>query len=147
MADKKVIYVGSDHAGYELKEELKKHLAGRELKILDLGAFSVDVVDYPDIAREVCEKIIDYPGSFGLLICGTGTGMNIMANKQGGIRSAVCTSEEMAQLARQHNDANVLCLGARLISNELAKKILDAFLDTEFSGEERHKRRIDKMEG
>ncbi len=145
-AVKRTIYIGSDHAGYEMKESLKKHLTEKGVKFLDLGAFNNDTVDYPDMAREVCEKIVDEKGSLGVLICGTGVGMMMTANKRVGIRAAVCTHELMAKMARLHNDANVLCLGSRIIGSELAKQVLDVFLATEFEDEERHKRRIAKME-
>jgi len=144
---KKNLYIGSDHAGYDLKENLKKHLTAKGVKFVDLGTFSGDAVDYPDIAREVCEKVIEEKDSLGILICGTGIGMMMSANKYKGIRAAVCTHEMMAKMARAHNNANVLCLGSRVIGAELAKHILDVFLATEYEGEERHERRIKKMEG
>lgn len=141
----RVIYLGSDHAGFEMKAEFKKFLGGKSIKFVDLGAFSTDAVDYPDIAREVCEKIIDEKGSLGVLICGTGIGMSMAANKHPGIRAALCTSVEMAQMSRQHNDANVLCLGARIMAMDLAVQVLDTFLNTSFSNEERHVKRIEKI--
>jgi ribose 5-phosphate isomerase B len=145
MAEK-FIYIGSDHAGYELKETLKKYLAEKGRKFLDLGAFSTDSVDYPDIAREVAEKVVEEKNSLGVLICGTGIGMMMTANKQPGARAAVCTHELMAKMARAHNDANILCLGSRIIGTDLAKHILDVFLETEFEKEERHERRVKKIE-
>jgi ribose 5-phosphate isomerase B len=141
-----IVYIGSDHAGFEMKEEIKKYLTGKSIKFLDLGAFSHDSIDYPDIAREVAEKVVEDKAGIGILICGTGIGMMMAANKQPGIRAAVCTNDLMAKMARMHNDANVLCLGSRIISPELAKQLTDIFLDTEFEDEERHKRRIAKME-
>lgn len=146
MTPEKIIYIGSDHAGYNLKEQLKKHIADRKLKFVDLGCFSTDSVDYPDIAREVCEKVVDDSNSLGVLICGTGTGVMISANKLRGIRAANCTHEIMAKMARQHNNANVLTMGSRLVAEELAKHIFDVFVDTPFEDEERHVRRIGKME-
>lgn len=143
---KRTVYIGSDHAGYEMKESLKKYMTEKGVKFLDLGSFSSESVDYPDIAREVCEKVVDEKSSLGVLICGTGVGMMMTANKRAGIRAAACTHEQMAKMARLHNDANVLCLGSRIIASELAKQILDVFLETEFEGEDRHKRRIAKME-
>jgi ribose 5-phosphate isomerase B len=143
---KKTIYIGSDHAGYDLKEVLKKYMAEKQIKFIDLGCFSLESVDYPDIAREVCEKVVEEKNATGVLICGTGIGMMMSANKRPGIRAAVCTHELMAKMARLHNDANVLCLGSRVIGVELAKHILDIFLETEFEDEDRHKRRIAKME-
>lgn len=140
------VYIGSDHAGYQLKEELKKFMTERGFKFLDLGCFSMDAIDYPDIAREVTEKIIDEKGALGVLICGTGIGMMMTANKRSGIRAAVCTHELMAKMARLHNDANVLCLGSRIIGSELSEHILETFLTTEFENEERHTKRIAKIE-
>lgn len=147
QAKQTTIYIGSDHAGYEMKEALKKYIGEKaDFKAVDLGAFSQDSLDYPDIAREVCEKIVDEKGSLGILICGTGIGMMMSANKREGIRAAVCTVELMAKMARMHNDANVLCLGSRIIGMDLAKNIVDTFLTTSFENEERHVRRIAKME-
>lgn len=147
QAKQTTIYIGSDHAGYEMKEALKKYIGEKaDFKAVDLGAFSQDSLDYPDIAREVCEKIVDEKGSLGILICGTGIGMMMSANKREGIRAAVCTVELMAKMARLHNDANVLCLGSRIIGMDLAKNIVDTFLTTSFENEERHVRRIAKME-
>lgn len=147
LKEQRSIFIGSDHAGFDLKALIKKHLEGRtDLKVLDLGCFSTDTVDYPDIAREVCEKVVDEKGSLGILICGTGIGMMMTANKRTGIRAAVCTHELMAKMARLHNDANVLCLGSRIIAADLANTIMDVFVDTTFEGDERHVRRIGKME-
>ena len=147
LKEQRSIYIGSDHAGFDLKALLKKHLEERaDLKVLDLGCFSTESVDYPDISREVCEKVVDSKNSLGILICGTGIGMMMSANKRTGIRAAVCTHELMAKMARLHNDANVLCLGSRITGSDLAKTITDVFVDTQFEGEERHVRRIGKME-
>lgn len=143
---KPFVYIGSDHAGYQLKEELKNFMTEKGFKFLDLGCFSQDSIDYPDIAREVTEKVVDEKKSLGVLICGTGIGMMMSANKRTGVRAAVCTHELMAKMARLHNDANVLTLGSRITGSELAKHILEVFLTTEFENDERHKRRIAKME-
>lgn len=140
------LYIGCDHAGYELKEQIKKYLTEKGRKFLDLGAFSNDSVDYPDIAREVCEKVVDEPGSLGFLICGTGVGMMMTANRRKGIRAAYCFNEYMARMAREHNDANVLCVGSRVMGFELVKSVLDTFLNTPFSDDPRHSRRIAKIE-
>ncbi|MBT5016206.1 ribose 5-phosphate isomerase B [Candidatus Peregrinibacteria bacterium] len=140
-----LIYIGSDHAGYNFKGVLKDHMEAQSHEVIDLGAFSEDSVDYPDIAREVAEKVYENHASFGILVCGTGTGMSIAANKHIGIRAASCTSEIMAQYARTHNNANVLCIGERILENEEdAKKIVDVFLGSEFEGG-RHQDRVDKM--
>jgi ribose 5-phosphate isomerase B len=145
MINKTKIYIGADHAGYEMKGEIKKFVEGLDFQIIDLGTFSTDSVDYPDIAREVSEKVIEIPNSVGILICGTGIGMSISANKLQGIRAAECVNETMAEFARKHNNANVLCMGARLIDAETAKKITQKFLETKFENEERHARRVEKM--
>jgi len=140
------VYIGSDHAGYDLKEDLKRYYAQKGLKLIDLGTFSNESIDYPDIAREVSEKVLESPKSFGILICGTGIGMMMTANKYAGIRAAVCTHELMAKMARAHNDANILCLGSRIIGAELARHITDVFLETPFEEEERHVRRVGKID-
>lgn len=141
----KKVYIGSDHAGYRMKEVLKRHLEDKGIEFIDFGAFSEDSVDYPDIAREVGEKVGENGGSMGVLICGTGIGMSIAANKMKGVRAALCTTVEMAEKAREHNNANTLVLGSRIIEEDLAMQILDAFLDGEFSTEDRHHRRVDKL--
>lgn len=146
IALKKTLYIGSDHAGFALKEELKKFLTDEGVKFLDLGSFSTESVDYPDIAREVCEKVVDDVGSFGILLCGTGVGMSMAANRREGIRAAFCLNEYLARMGRMHNNANVLCLGGRVIGPELAKSILRVFLETPFSDEPKHERRLAKIE-
>jgi len=139
------IYIGSDHGGYEMKNALKKYLVEVGNDVVDLGCFSTDSIDYPDIAREVAEKVAENPGSRGVLICGTGIGMQIAANKIPGIRATVATDEHMAEMSRKHNDANVITLGGRTTEMEMAKKIVDTFLSTNFENEERHTRRVEKM--
>lgn len=146
-AEKKHVYIGSDHAGFQAKEVLKESL-GTEFHVTDLGAFNEEPVDYPDIAREVSEKILENGGAMGIIICGTGTGMAMAANKVKGIRAAMCTNEFLAEMARKHNNANILALGARVSSTDEIKKIADKFLHTEFeAGEERHVRRVNKIDG
>jgi len=141
------IFIGSDHAGYEMKKSIKEYLQGKEIKVTDLGAFSGEkAVDYPDITREVVEKVLEYPGSLGIMICGTGQGSAMAANRFKKIRAALCDSEYLAEMARAHNHANVLCLGARVIDVELAKKITDKFLITKPDPDERHKRRVEKID-
>ncbi len=140
------LYLGSDHAGYKLKEEMKPYLQELGYSFVDLGSFNEESVDYPDIAREVCEKVLENKASFGILICGTGVGVMMAANKHPGIRAVVCTHELMAIMARKHNDANVLCLGSRIIGSELSRSIIKAFLETTFEREERHVRRVGKIE-
>lgn len=146
---KKVVYIGSDHAGFEMKNQLKEHLQKENYNTIDLGVFSPESADYPDIAREVGEKILERRGSHaqGILLCGTGIGMAMAANKLKGVRAADCTSVEMAKMARKHNDANIVTIGARIIKLDLAEKIVDKFLTTDFEqNEERHVRRVKKME-
>ncbi len=141
------IYIGSDHAGFPLKEILEKFVKNEmKFEIVDLGTFSQESVDYPDIAREVSEKVLENPGAKGILICGTGVGMCIAANKQKGIRAVDAVNEEMAEMSRKHNDANVLCLGGRMLETEFAQKLVKIFLTTEFEKDERHVRRIGKLE-
>ncbi len=138
------IAVASDHAGFELKEMIRKYLSDKDIQVLDFGAFSTQSVDYPDYAFPASESVASGVADYGILICGTGTGMSITANKVNGIRAANCMSEELAEMARKHNNANVLTMGARIISPELAFKIIDVFLENEFEGG-RHQNRIDKI--
>lgn len=138
------IVIGSDHAGFELKEELKKFLSTLCSEVIDFGCTSSDSCDYPDFAIPLAKSVSGGEFDFGILICGTGIGMSIAANKVKGIRAANCCSIQMAQLARQHNDANILTLGARLISYELAKEIVSTFLGENFQGG-RHVLRIQKI--
>lgn len=146
---KKVVYMGSDHAGFEMKNQLKEYLQNENYNTIDLGVFSPESADYPDIAREVSEKVLERRSTKtkGILVCGTGTGMAMVANKLRGIRAANCTSVEMAEMARKHNDANIVTIGARIIKLDLARKIVEKFLTTDFEEkEERHVRRVKKME-
>lgn len=139
------IYIGSDHAGYVLKNKLHDYIE-KELgvSVVDLGAFNQDTIDYPDIGREVAEKVFENPGSLGILVCGTGTGMCIAANKHKGIRAASCQNETLARYARAHNDANVLCLGERIVGEEVARNTVKAFVETSFEGG-RHEARVNKI--
>ncbi|HET9053107.1 MAG TPA: ribose 5-phosphate isomerase B [Cyclobacteriaceae bacterium] len=136
--------IGADHAGFEYKEILKKWLEKNGYKTKDFGAYSAESADYPDFAHPVAEAVEKKEFDFGLLICGSANGVAITANKHQGIRAAICWNEELAELARQHNDANVLCLPARYITPELAEKILDRFLHANFEGG-RHARRVNKI--
>ena len=140
------IILGCDHAGYELKKELKKYLFKKGLTIDDKGTRSSDSVDYPDIALNVAEEMVKSKGkAVGILICGSGIGMGMTANKVKGARAAVCYDENQAELSRRHNNANILCLGGRIVDLDQGKKITDKFLDTQFENEERHNRRIGKI--
>ena len=144
------IAVGSDHAGYEdppphYKPELMAHLGIKGFDVVNCGTDTSESVDYPDVAETVCDKVLSGEVDFGLLVCGSGVGMSITANRRKGIRAAVCTTPEMARLSRQHNHANVLCLGRRLLSIEECKEIVDAWLEEPYSEEPRHVRRVEKM--
>ena len=140
-----IIAVGSDHAGFDLKNVLVQHLKDRGFDVLDMGTDSDKSCDYPDYAHKVTDAIINKEAQMGLLVCGTGIGMSIAANKVKGIRASVLSDEFSAQATRSHNDANILCLGARVVDEEKAKKLLDIFVDTPFSNEEKHLRRISKL--
>lgn len=140
-----MLYIGSDHAGFYLKEELKKYLLELGYEFEDLGNKDLDPLDdYPDFALAVGKKVAETGGK-GLLICSTGLGMAIAANKVAGVRAAVCWDDFTALQSREHNDTNVLCLAGKVLDTETAKKITRVWLETEFSGEERHKRRLSKI--
>ncbi len=139
------IALGSDHAGRSLRMRLVAHLENKGFQVLDLGVESDDSVDYPVYARKVCKAIQEQQAELGVLVCGSGQGMAISANKEKGIRAALCTSQELAQLAKEHNDANVLCLGERIIGADLALSILDKFLESKFLGG-RHAKRVELIE-
>lgn len=141
----KQVIIGSDHAGFDLKHRLKDHLKEAGYEVLDKGTHVRDSVDYPDFAHAVAEEVLQKPGSLGLVVCGSGNGVNISANRHKGIRSALAWKTEIAALARQHNDANVLALPARFVSEQEAMDIVDAFLASEFEGG-RHQRRVQKIE-
>jgi ribose 5-phosphate isomerase B len=138
------IALGSDHAGFDLKEKIKQKLQARGIMIDDRGTNSPDSCDYPDYAQAVANKVAAHNADFGILVCGTGIGMSIAANKVPGIRAARVVTESDAELAREHNDANVLTLGARVTGDEEAFKIIDKWLATPFAGG-RHGRRVDKI--
>jgi ribose 5-phosphate isomerase B len=138
------IAIGADHAGFELKEHLKKLLEKKGYHARDFGTHSAESADYADFAHPVSLAVEKKEFDLGLLVCGSANGVAITANKHQGIRAAICWTEDLASLARRHNDANVLCLPARFISEELAEKILDQFLNSSFEGG-RHARRVDKM--
>lgn len=141
-----MIGIGSDHGGYELKEKVKKHLEERGLAYKDFGTYSTASCDYPVYGRAVAKAVASGECDRGILICGTGIGISITANKVKGIRAALCSDCFSAQATREHNDANILAMGARVLGDGLAMKIVDTFLDTPFSGDERHVRRISMIE-
>lgn len=139
------IALGADHAGFELKETLKAHLAGKGVEVRDFGAQSAESSDYPDYAQPVAAQVVAGEFDFGILVCASGVGMSMAASKVPGVRAAVVQDETMARLVRQHNDANVLCLGARFVAPAMAERIVDAFLGGQFEGG-RHARRVGKIE-
>ena len=142
---KRKIYIGADSAGFTLKGVLIDHLNSLGYEVTDCGCYSEESCHYPEFAHKVCESVqSDLEGSFGILVCGTGIGMSMCANKHKGIRAALCSDTFSARMTRAHNDANMLCLGARVIGQCLATDILDAFLGAEFEGG-RHAVRVDMM--
>lgn len=140
---KEKIIIGCDHAGLELKNKIKEYLATINYEVVDVGTHTKESCDYPVIAKDLCKQINN--DSLGILICGTGIGMSIVANKQKGIRAAVVSDTCSAKFSKQHNNSNILCLGARIIGEELAKDIVKIWLETDFQ-KERHQKRIDMFE-
>ena len=136
--------IGSDHAGYILKEKIKDFLINKDISVIDLGPFSMDSVDYPDYAKKVAKRVLLKKSDLGILICGSGTGMAITANKFKGIRAAQCYNKSSTILSRQHNNANVICLGARILKKKEALKLVFYFLNTKFEAG-RHQKRINKI--
>ena len=138
-------YIATDHAGYALKEFTKEYVRSLGHEIIDLGPDSADRVDYPDFAKKCANQVIEDRGSFGILICGTGIGISIAANKVAGIRAALCHDAYTATATRAHNDANILCFGERVVGKGVIESMIDAFCNTEFEGG-RHAGRVDKIE-
>ena len=141
---KKYIPIGADHAGFELKKSIIKHLKEKGYELEDFGCYSEESIDYPDYGHPVAEKVNSNTTTLGIVICGSGNGINMTVNKHQGVRGALCWVVEIAELARQHNNANILALPARYLSNEEALLIVDAFFETEFEGG-RHERRVNKI--
>ena len=141
-----MIAIGSDHGGFELKQEIMAHLEKRGLEYKDFGTYTPESCDYPVYGKAVARAVASGECERGIIICGTGIGISITANKIPGIRAALCTDCFCAEATRLHNDANILALGGRVVGPGLALKIVDTFLDTPFSGDERHKRRISMIE-
>ncbi len=139
-----MIIIGSDHGGFEMKTQLIEHLKKNGYVVRDAGCFDTNSIDYPDIAFEVSKSVLSEDKSLGILVCGTGIGISIAANKIKGIRCALCHNEFTARMSRMHNNANILALGGRVIGIELAKSILETFLSSEFEGG-RHATRVDKI--
>jgi len=142
-----MIAIGSDHGGYELKEVIKSYLDSEKIPYKDFGTCSLESVDYSDIGVVVAKAVTSGECDSGIVICGTGIGISIAANKVPGIRAALCTDSYMARMAREHNNANVLALGGRVLGTGLALDIVKAFIETPFSEEGRHQARIDKIKG
>lgn len=141
-----MIGIGCDHGGFALKEEIIAHLKARNIQVKDFGCHGDEAVDYPEYGRKVAHAVVTSECEKGIIICGTGIGISIAANKVSGIRCALCQDCFSAQATREHNDANMLALGARVVGPGLALKIVDTFLDTPFSNDERHIRRINLIE-
>ena len=138
------IALGADHAGFELKQKVRAHLEEEGHQVNDVGTTNTDSVDYPDFARKVAHEVAAERADYGVLVCGSGIGMSITANKVAGIRAANVSDEQDARLSREHNNANVLAIGARIIGEEKAMKLVDIFLNTSFAGG-RHERRVEKI--
>jgi ribose 5-phosphate isomerase B len=136
--------IGCDHAGFDCKEDLISFLEAEKIPFTDFGTFSKDSVDYPDFAHPVAKAVEKGEASFGILLCGSANGVSITANKHAGVRAAVCWGEELAELARKHNDANVICIPARFVRDGDAEKMLDVFMNTAFEGG-RHAKRVNKI--
>ena len=140
----KKIFISSDHAGFKLKEEIKSHLLKKKFSFQDLGPFNDDRVDYPDYAHKVAKKVKAKKSNVGILVCGSGMGMNIAANRHKNIRAAQCFNLKSTKLSRLHNDANIITLGSRLLTKKLAINCVNTFLNTKFEGG-RHSKRIKKI--
>lgn len=141
---KVIIPIGADHAGFQLKERVKSHLEAKGYEVKDFGCYSEESIDYPDYAHPVASMVEENENMLGIVICGSGNGINMTANKHQGIRSALCWKKEIAELARQHNDANIIALPARFISEEEGLEMVDVFLSTAFEGG-RHQNRVNKI--
>ena len=141
-----MIALGADHGGYEIKEAVKKYLEEKGIEYKDFGTYSTDSVDYPRYAYPVAKAVSSKECELGILCCGTGIGISITSNKIKGIRAALCSDTFSAHATREHNDANILAMGARVVGEGLALDIVDTFLETEFSNDERHIRRINQIE-
>lgn len=139
-----IIPIGCDHAGFQLKQEIIKHLQSRGYEVKDFGCYSEESIDYPDYGHPVAEMVEQNKGMLGIVICGSGNGINMTVNKHQGIRSALCWTPEISKLAREHNDANIIAMPARFVSTEMAIEMVNNFLDTPFEGG-RHQKRIDKI--
>ena len=140
----KTVCIASDHAGFKLKEEIKNHLVDKKVSIFDIGPYNDESVDYPDFAKKLAKRVKLKKSEVGILVCGSGTGMAISANKIKTIRAAVCYNLKSTRLSRQHNNANIIALGSRLIKKKLSLKLVEVFLETKFEGG-RHLKRVRKI--
>jgi ribose 5-phosphate isomerase B len=138
-------YIGTDHAVFEIKPFVIEYLQKKGIEVEDLGTYSSESVDYPDFAHKVARAVLENEGTKGILICGSGIGMSLAANKHKGIRAALCHDHYTAKMARLHNDANILCFGARIVGLGVIESILDAWLESKFEGG-RHQRRVEKID-
>jgi ribose 5-phosphate isomerase B len=138
-------YIATDHAGFNVKDFVKEYLESKSHEVIDLGPYSNDRVDYPDFAKKCAQKVVEDNGSFGILICGTGIGISVSANKVCGIRAALCHDSYTAAMSRAHNNANILCFGERVVGKGVIESMLDSFCDTPFEGG-RHADRVKKIE-
>lgn len=141
-----MIAIGCDHGGFELKQEIIKYLEEKKIEYKDYGCYNTNSVDYPEYAKKVANAVVSKEAEKGILICGTGIGISIAANKVKGVRAALCHDCFSAQATREHNDSNILALGGRIVGPGLAVQIVDIFLHTPFSNDERHVRRIEQIE-
>lgn len=139
------IAIGSDHAGFEQKEAVKNYVESLGYRVTDFGPFNTDSVDYPDYAHKVANAVLEQTNTLGILLCGSGNGVCLTANKHAGIRAALCWLPELGALAKQHNNANILCLPARYISNAIATEIVSSYLNASFEGG-RHEKRVEKID-
>lgn len=137
------VAIGSDHAGFHLKEHIKTYLKSKAIEVSDFGTHALDSVDYPDFAQKVAEDVAKQKTDFGIVVCGTGIGVSIAANKVKGIRAALIYNDETAYLAKAHNNANVIALGGRMTTNEQASQMIETYMKTTF--EDRHQKRLDKI--
>src|SRR5690606_28947335 len=138
------IAIGADHAGFEYKQKIVDYLTGKGIEIQDFGTFSTDSVDFPDFAHPTAEAVETGKADFGILLCGSGQGVNIAANKHRGVRSALCWNKDISRLTRQHNNSNIIALPARFVAYEYAVEMIETFLNTEFEGG-RHQNRVEKI--
>jgi ribose 5-phosphate isomerase B len=138
-------YIATDHAGFHYKDQVKAHLESKGIEVVDLGPYSADRVDYPDYGRKCAEAVRDDAGSFGIVICGTGIGISMAANKVPGIRAALCHDAYTATMARAHNNAQILAFGERVVGMGVVQSMIDAFIETAFEGG-RHERRVEKID-